>query len=282
MRIKILLLFLLVSCTKDLILEEKTKIIKNEDYFSALAEGYKELSRLERIEFDWVDTEYFAQKGIDAYNKKVLIPASPYSREIADQLTLRELLNAYTSLIELLISADLDVKYNYPLRAARLQILYDYWLEQAEEDWQKEQINRFRDEFWASFESLVATAKLAKIKEQETILAKKYFTIYFSEPNNILDKYALEEMNDFNFRIMHSLNDYRIIIENHTYLKNNTENQKLLSERFTKIKKMMLSAGILRSKILKEQNIFIIKSKEKQKSDNYQDRLEIYILDKKP
>lgn len=281
MRIILLLTFLLTSCTKDFILEEKATTITNEDYYSALAEGYKELAQREREEFDWAATEYFAQKGLDALKQNLLIPESPYNREITNKLTLEELQIAHKSLINLLLAQDLQIKYKFPLRAARLQILYDYWLEQAEEDWQREEINRFRDEFWASYESLVAIAKLAQIKELEAVKSRNYFTLYFPKQNMIFNNEAIKELKNFQYRITHTLNDYNLVLENFTILADNETNQKILENRLDKIKKAIFRAGISPKKIYSEKNIFIEKPSQSQEIRLYRDRVEIYIIDKK-
>ncbi len=280
MKIILLLTFLLTSCTKDFILEEKAQTIGNEDYYTALAEGYKELAQREREEFDWAATEYFAQKGLDALKQNLLIPESPYNREITNKLTLEELQIAHKSLINLLLAQDLQIKYKFPLRAARLQILYDYWLEQAEEDWQREEINRFRDEFWASYESLIAAAKLLHIKELEAIKDRNYFTIYFPNKNIIFNHKAVMELKNLQYRIEHTLNDYRLVLENFTILEENEQHRKIIENRLEQVKKQIIKAGILPNKIHSEKNIFIKASMQKQAINSYQDRIEIYIIDK--
>lgn len=280
MRIAILLL-LLTACTKDFILEEKTKILEHENYYSALATGYKELARRERAEFDWFDTEYFAKKGIEALNHNLTMPEHPENRDIQNKFLQEELIIARKSLINLLIEQDFEVRYHFPLRSARLQILYEYWLEQVEENWQYEEISKYRDEFWASFDSLIAAAKLTKIKELEAIIAKKYFTLYFAPNKFTLDKLANKELTKLKYRIRNTLNDYLIILENYTNLEDTKENRNLLQRRQDKVKRFLFANGVMESKIYKEELIFLDRKNEINSTKESRNRIEIYIIDKK-
>jgi len=213
-------------------------------------------------------------------------PENPLFREIPDNFVLDELIVAHNALETIFKREENQVKFNHPLKAARLQILYDYWVEQAEENWQNDQIARFRDEFWDTYDSLHAAIVLAQIEREDRILKKNYFTVYFDHDLYVLDKEALTEINNAAFRIFNQNGDYVIVLEGHTDLSGKKEyNQELASKRINSVKKALIAKGIEEKVFVKEEVYGQNKPAIIKEAGGYRDRLnrrvEIYIISKK-
>jgi hypothetical protein len=167
----------LTSCTHKEILQENTDNLKS-NYHDALVVGYRNLSIWEQDKYDWQDSDHFAQKGIKAKNNILVELEDPIKRNIRDEDYLDELLYYRMEFIELKTD---EVTVKFGLEIANLQILYDSWVEQTEEDPNAKSTLRFRKEFIEKFKQLKKSIKILRdeqIKENK-LQEKNLYTIYF-------------------------------------------------------------------------------------------------------
>ena len=273
------IILLIMSCSSSAILSRKAQNIDGVDFFSALALGYNQLSITERKEYDWSDADSFADKGLAAL-KKVYVPVdNPFEREIRDNLTLEELLVARNKLINIF---DDNTKLNFPFKSARLQILYDYWLEQAEENWQMEDIKRYRIEFWQTYEALKTAKYLASLKLNKKVGKDNYYSIYFDHDKDNIDKIAQFSLNKLIYYLQ-GLDNYKIILEGHTDLSGDKHvNYALAKSRLLNVKNVLIKKGIKKNVFIREEIYGAARPKIIKSAGGYIDRLnrrvEIYVI----
>lgn len=116
----------------------------------ALAKLYMDFSIDEARQYDWLDSMYFADKGLlAAYGKDTAPEALAGWRIPEDKLP--DLLKAREALVAALTPERIDAS---PDAAASAQFHFDCWVEQQEEGWEEEEIAHCRDGFFAAMEQL--------------------------------------------------------------------------------------------------------------------------------
>ena len=274
------ILFLLLSCSDTSRLSRQIQEGQGDDFFRALALGYNQLAQKEEGEFDWSDAELFADKGLAAVRQRYVAAENPTDREIIDRFTLDELVTARNKISEVFVG---DNRFNFPLKAARLQILYDYWVEQAEEDWQNADIKRYRTEFWQTYNAMRAAIDLAAAKERsKPKMTHDYYSIYFDFNKSSLDKTAQVTLNQAINHIK-ILDNPAIILEGHTDLSGvESVNYVLAKSRVDAVKKYLLQQGVKKKYFVREEVFGSSKPKIADKSAGYKERLnrrvEVYII----
>ncbi len=276
-------LFALLSCTTTYqeLDQESTQLTKS-DYYSSLAAGYNNLAQKEKRDYDWQSADLFTQKGLAALNRTNVLPENPDLRDLRDQFSRSELRFAYDKLIEITPE---EVRLEFPLKSARLMILYDYWLEQTVENWQNIEILRFRDEFWQAYKALNAAILLSKRQEIEQAAPKNFYSIYFDTNLANLDKTAQKELNKV-ISYLNKLESYQLILEGHTDIRGPAAyNKKLAEQRVKAVHKFLTNSGvpsirIIREKIYGEEQP-AIKKFAGGKKERLNRRVEIYIITRK-
>lgn len=106
----------------------------------ALTQEYSDFAKSEIDQQDWPDQHYFAKKGLLSAKGGQPLPEKPASWSISksDQI-------AFASSREDLVHwLNTDARQNYPARSAKAQVSFDCWVEQKEENWQKQHIDTCR------------------------------------------------------------------------------------------------------------------------------------------
>jgi OOP family OmpA-OmpF porin len=114
---------------------------------SYLAQEYLALSTYEeKVEFDWQDSDKWAKKGLDAAGNKAVLPEVPDDKDWGGlpQAARGPLAAARQRLMAALDRGGRD---KAPKAAARAQVMYDCWVEEEEEAWQKDRIAYCKGEF---------------------------------------------------------------------------------------------------------------------------------------
>lgn len=192
---------LLASCTNLPNLRQKS--FEPSDFDRELAREYKEFADSEAQQYDWIDSDYFAKKGLKALrggNPKPEIPSQ--WRQPADKLP--ELVQARQLLLQELSPEN---KANKPVKLARVQKFYDCWVEQQEENWQPGHIAACRQKF------LDAMAALDKRPAPFTVI--KHETVYFEFDRSFVDGEAEQKL-DAVSNLVNSKGSYRVNIGGHT------------------------------------------------------------------
>lgn len=127
--------------TYDVIEIRDTETGGDTAFTQALHREYRELALYEAdTQFDWVDADKWAEKGLMAAAGRVPAPehSRNWQRSTADMDPARERMMA-------LFAANATERF--PDLAARAQVRYDCWLEEQDEAWQTERIESCRDDF---------------------------------------------------------------------------------------------------------------------------------------
>ncbi|MGQ0676722.1 MAG: OmpA family protein [Rhodospirillales bacterium] len=114
---------------------------------SYLAAEYLELSTYEeKVEYDWQDSEKWADKGLAAAANKAVLPEDPKSKTW-DGLPSAAVGPLSAARQRLMAALDKSGRDKAPKAAARAQVMYDCWVEEEEEAWQKARIAYCKGEF---------------------------------------------------------------------------------------------------------------------------------------
>lgn len=100
--------------------------LEGSDYHQRLAVEYLALAERNNQEWDWADANYFAGKGLKAAQGQMVGPDAVDSR-LLDATILPELKTAHDDLVALQTDANRAKK---PADLAKLQVMYDCWLEE--------------------------------------------------------------------------------------------------------------------------------------------------------
>ena len=277
--LKLLFISLLASCTDKEILVDKTTDLKS-NYHDALVVGYRNLSIWEEDKYDWQDSDHFAKKGLKAKQNISVELEDPIKRDIRDEDYLDELLFYRLEFIELKTN---DTTVKFGLEVANLQILYDSWVEQTEEDPNSKSTLRFRREFIEKFRQLKRSIKILRdeqIKDNK-LKDKNLYTVYFYSNMYTIDITADKELNKLVYYLK-KLPKYKLVIEGHTDKVGKVDiNIELSRKRVKAVRNKLLSLGINRKNIIKE-NAYGETKPNVISENGYHDRInrrvEIYVI----
>ena len=277
--LKIILLFVfLSSCLKDPYLSREVAENVGNDFHIALANGYNSLAQEEKQEFDWNDADIFAKKGLKASKGLVVLVDSPEDREVLDKFVKEDLIEAFNNMNDLFYRC--NIAYNFPLKAARLQILYEYWLEQGEEDWQKKDIYKYREEFLETYRNIevLACRKKVEIDKKD----RNHYIILFDHDKSSIDKQARNLLNQVIY-YLHHLGYYDLVLTGHTdYTGGEGYNYKLAEKRLSAVENYLSKNGISQNRVTRKKSFGkdkpLLSKKALGERDRLNRRVEIYVI----
>jgi OOP family OmpA-OmpF porin len=144
-------LFILISsgCTR---LEDLRRVeLKGTKFDQELARRYQQFAEAEAREYDWVDSQHFVNKAMNAAYARRPAPESLNDWKLPN-LIRPELQHARNILIEILQNQYLVEEQ--PAQAASAQFHFDCWVEQQEENWQSADIEHCKSEFYIAVKAL--------------------------------------------------------------------------------------------------------------------------------
>ena len=116
-----------------------------------LATEYRDFANREQnVSFDYADALHFARKGLAAVAGEVVLP-EPVSDWNLKPEHIEELSAARSKLVAAL---DRGAREALPKEAAIAQVRFDCWIEQQEENWQKNDIAGCKSQFWDAMKAL--------------------------------------------------------------------------------------------------------------------------------
>ncbi len=277
--IKIFFLSILSSCTdKEILTKQATNLKSN--YHDALVIGYRNLSIWEEDKYDWQDSDHFAKKGLRAKQNISVELEDPIKRNIKDEDYLDELLFYRLNFSEFKTN---EIIVKFGLEVANLQILYDSWVEQTEENPNSNSTLRFRREFIEKFKQLKKSVKILRdeqIKDNK-LKEKNFYVVYFDSNMHDIDISANKELNKLVYYLK-KLPKYKLVIEGHTDKLGKVDNNIELSRKRVKsVRNKLLNLGIKRENIIKE-NAYGETKPDVVSDEGYNDRVnrrvEIYVI----
>jgi OOP family OmpA-OmpF porin len=159
---------LLVGCTTASLKELRQTSLQGSPHSIELAKAYLAFSEQEAAQYDWVDSQYFAEKGLQAAYGKSVAPESPMDWEIEPSL-LPEFKTGHEKLAQWLTE---EHTANHPALTAKAQVAYDCWLEQQEEGWQMQAIEGCKETFYGllgQLEGKMPAAEEVMVEPTETM-----------------------------------------------------------------------------------------------------------------
>ncbi len=117
---------------------------------TALYEGYLTLAEMEFAESDYRDSDFFAQRAMNAAARRQVVPQRVRTRNLTPDV-MRELSAARYRLMKALISR---ASVKAPAEAARAQVMFDCWIEEQEEGHEPEDIAACRSDFFLALAAI--------------------------------------------------------------------------------------------------------------------------------
>jgi len=161
------------GCTNRYLAEAQSAQPQGTAFDRALASDYLALAEVEYQQGDQRDGDTYARRSIDAAKRKPTQPDEPGLRHIRGA-EVAEVTAARQRLVKAL---DGNGRTTKPDVAARAQSLYDCWLEQLDENLQKDHIAACRDGFKAALAQLEAAPVAAK--PVAPMAAPEKFLVFF-------------------------------------------------------------------------------------------------------
>jgi len=120
-------------------------------FTQALASEYRDLANREQnVMFDYPDALHFARKGLAASASEIILP-EPVSDWNLKPEHVEELSSARSKLLSVM---DRGAREANPAVAAIAQARFDCWIEQQEENWQKDDISGCKAQFFEALNTL--------------------------------------------------------------------------------------------------------------------------------
>lgn len=228
--------------------------IQGEGFLPQLARAYKEFSQQEADQYDWIDADYFARKGLIAHEGHYPAPEDPRRWSIAKEQA-EPLRQARERLVRTLT---LDVQTNHPGDAAKAQALYDCWVEQQEEGWQPDDINACRTAYETHMAALDATLLAEQNNKEEANGApavpepvipfaepvQRRFTVLFPFNSSKVGKQHQDMLDDVAF-IAHGLKNLIVRLTGHTDRSGSeSHNLELSRKRAASVEKEFTRRGV--------------------------------------
>ncbi len=153
--IPLLLLLSASGCSTYSLQELRHTKPQGNAFQNALAKLYMDFSDSEEKNYDWQDSWYFADKGLLAIYGKDTAPENLKNWNLPKD----ELPNLKKARADLMAVLTPEAMAKNPEMAARAQFYFDCWVEQLEENWQKDDIAFCRDNFIQSLAKLGSSDK---------------------------------------------------------------------------------------------------------------------------
>lgn len=232
-------LLLATSCTTAKLEELRQISPEGTPLQIALAREYLAFSDAEATQYDWVDSYYFADKGLKSAYGNTTLPENPTDWDISVDV-LPELTGARQELMGILEdAAQVDKK---PETAARAQYFYDCWVEQAEESWQEEDVNFCKEGFRSAIADLNSDAPAGEVSAKD--IRTTAYMVFFN-----LDEWALTaEGHRVLEKVIADLSEYpdtKILLHGHADTSGSDDYNLSISERRAKaVQRKLMDGGV--------------------------------------
>jgi OmpA-OmpF porin, OOP family len=141
---------LTAACTND-VAQLELATPAGDAFTENLTDEYRQIARFEAHQMvDWKDAQFFAAKGLKTAKGEIVKPESPDQWRTPSSV-LDEMKFAHRRLVAIL---ETGVRNGDPQTSARAQGRFDCWVEQQEENWQKDHIAACKSAFERALEKL--------------------------------------------------------------------------------------------------------------------------------
>jgi len=244
---------LLLSCTTASLEELRGISPQGTAFQAALAHEYLLFSDLEAKEYDWPDSQYFAEKGLKAAYGQDVLPEHPADWDIPDEMH-----PEFTAARDKLVAALTEThKTDEAEAAARAQASYDCWLEQQEEGWEVDEIQSCKSRFYAAMELLEAPAPAVEdaaigtsdVTSPKPLIRSTAYMLFFDHNRASITK----EGQDILAKVVSDFlqyDDTEVLLHGHTDTSGGADyNMSLSEQRAVAVAKALIRGGISTDRI---------------------------------
>lgn len=238
---------------------------RGDAFQKALAKEYREFAESQEQKRDLIDAQYFAKKGLMAAKGQNVAPEKIENWSISREVK-PTILQARGYLLEVLTP---EITARVPNDAARIQLLFDCWLEQ-QENADNNQIPPCREEFYDLLDTMytykTGTSSLAPLtninvgKAEDEYIAtggsgasvqpdvqenpNLTFTVYFDTNSTVLKKAAEAKITEVAQKVR-KLKGYEVVVSGHTdRAGTKSYNVGLSQRRAETVKKALVGHGL--------------------------------------
>lgn len=211
-------------------------------FHSRLADEYYDLAQSEADQYDWYDSDYFARKGLAANNGEYPFPENIFDWDIPTEER-EELLWNYNRLTDIIRNYSGYTELSEPM--AKAQRYFDCWVEQAEENWQKDDIENCRTEFLRAI--TILENRISVPHKDSYVPSQEYHkksTVHFGFDKASIPHSEQQKIDETASEI-HKLNNYRVDIGGHADTAGPSDyNQQLSVKRAKAVKDALVERNV--------------------------------------
>lgn len=233
--LSLLALLWLCSCFGTGDFDDLKRLAPSGGSFSELlAKHYLRFAESEVARYDWWSAEYFAEKGLRAVRGEAMEPESLEAWDIPDYAQ-ESLRMARASVMDKLTA---DYRANYPQKAADLLFYFDCWVEEQEEAWDINAIDRCKNQVLRQMEETDPPIPMGGPIATS-------FLFYFPWDATRLEDAAQEELEDISNVLNRHPGQYHIVINGHADRSgDNDYNLELSARRAQSIRAFLMREGV--------------------------------------
>jgi OOP family OmpA-OmpF porin len=232
------------GCTSSALEEARSANRQGSAFDQALSQNYLALAQAEDKQNDPRDTYTYAKRSVHTAQGKPLMPDDFTNRSLGSSEK-NELSQARQ---ELLAALDANGRTTAPQDAARAQVYFDCWVEQAEEDVQPDHVAACRDAFYASLERVKAARAPAQAPAAVVASPDRYL-VFFDFDESELTSTAKEVIAEA-AKTAKETGAAQIMATGYTDRAGPPQyNQKLSERRAASVREELLAQGIQASEI---------------------------------
>lgn len=226
----------LAGCTTFSLQELRQAEPTGDAFQTALANEYLQYSESEAAQYDWIDSQYFAQKGLRAMYGSDVAPENPGDWDLPKEI-LPEIEKARATLDGLLTAEN---RKAMPDKLARVQYFYDCWVEQQEENWQVDDIESCKRWFYETASEIAQEAP----PEKPLVLSTSYI-VFFEWNKSDLTTDGRKVIDAVTKDLLASKEPYEVVLNGHADRSGtDTYNLDLSQRRVDTVKKALVAGGI--------------------------------------
>ncbi len=237
---------LAAGCSTDEVAKMK---VKGGAYEKGLRDGYVKLARAEYKEDDWGDGNAFVDRAQMAAKGKPTGPEAINARKLVSKHK-KQLTKARSRLTSAFAAGGIK---KAPKHAANAQVQFDCWMQEAEENLQKRDIQKCRSAFYGAMslledalEPAVVAAK-PKPKRMTRRLLTRNFIVYFAYNSAKVNKDGASEIKGVK-KFIKRRKTAQIKVYGHTDRSGtNSYNTKLAASRADAVAAGLIKAGVKKS-----------------------------------
>lgn len=236
----------LSACSTYSLAELRATPPKGTPYQAALATRYLAYAEDEAKNYDWIDSGYFADKGLIAAYGKDVGPEELSNWSIPSPL-LPEFEAARAELVGLLTPERTEAK---PEEAASAVYYFDCWVENQDEGWQPSEIEICHDGFKEAMKALAEEPKPEAVAADAEAAKKEAYIVFFGMNKAELDEHGQKAVGLVAEDIKKEGEDYTVVVNGHTDTTGSARyNMELSKKRADSVAEALAAAGISKEAI---------------------------------